>query len=162
MPETKIHNIQDVCDYIIVKLDEGGKHLSHLKLQKLLYYVQAWWLALNDDKPFFNGKFQAWVHGPVSRSIYDRFKDVKSLYSSVTIHDVREGFDIDVLDREAKLHIDEVLDVYAPFSGSELEDMTHQEEPWLQARKGYTSSQRCEVTLDEPSMGNYFRQRLDS
>jgi uncharacterized phage-associated protein len=154
-------SIHDACDYIIVKLDEAGEHLSHLKLQKLLYFVQAWHLAIN-KAPLFNGKFQAWVHGPVNRQIYDRFKDVKSLYSGVTVADIRPGFNIDALDRACKLHIDGVLDVYAPFSGSELEDLTHQEEPWIEARKGYSAAQRCEAELNEETMASFYRKRFES
>lgn len=157
--ENALCNIHDVCDYIIVKLDEGGELLNHLKLQKLLYYTQAWHLAF-EGTPLFKGKFQAWVHGPVSREIYDRFKDSKSLYTAVTRDDVRKEFDLDSLNHDAQLHIDEVLDSYAAFSGSELESMTHEEKPWIVARDGYKSADRCEVSIDESVMADFYRSRL--
>ena len=73
-------SIHQVCDYIIYQLQDNA-NCSHLKLQELLYYTQA--NVLPSMVTFFQGKFQAWVHGPVSRTIYDRFAE-KSLYASLT------------------------------------------------------------------------------
>jgi uncharacterized phage-associated protein len=150
-------HINDACDYIIVKLKTGGLSLSVLKLQKLLYYVQAWSLALRHRR-LFEGRFQAWVHGPVSREIYDRFLATKSLYSDVNADDVRPDFDLDALDPEERTHIDTVLDVYAKFHGSQLEDLTHNEEPWIEARKGYRPSERCENEINESTMERFYAQ----
>ena len=152
-------NINDVCDYIITKLTEGGEDLNLLKLQKLLYYVQAWHLAFKDT-PLFENKFQAWVHGPVNREIYDRFNNEKTLYSQITQEDVRTDFVLESIDTDNQLVIDNVLEIYAPYSGTQLEEMTHNEKPWISARDGYRSSQRCEVTLDESLIGDYYRARL--
>lgn len=155
-----LQNVHDVCDYIIVKLDAGGETLSHLKLQKLLYYTQAWYLAFN-KKPLFKAKFEAWVHGPVSRTIYNRFSDTKSLYSLLNAGDIRPDFLLESVDAESQTHIDEVLDAYAAFSGSELEDMTHKEQPWIKAREGYKSADRCDVDLDENVMAEFYAKRLN-
>ena len=81
-------NINDVCDYIILQLSEAGEYLNNLKLHKLLYYVQAWHLAFYGER-LFDGGFQAWIHGPVNREIYDRFKETKSLYSEVDENDIK-------------------------------------------------------------------------
>ena len=63
--------------------------MSPKKLQKILYYAYAWTLALlNDDEEhlnnrLFDSKFEAWVHGPVNREIYNRFNPAKYLYSEI-------------------------------------------------------------------------------
>lgn len=149
--------IHDVCDYIIVKLVEAGELPSVLKVQKLLYYVQAWNLAI-EDEPLFDGKFQAWVHGPVSREIYDRFVKTKYMYSSLNTEDCLGGQDN--LGENERVAVDDVLDVYAGLSGSQLEDMTHQEDPWLHARNGLPDSARCEVEIDESLMQRFYAKRL--
>lgn len=149
----------DVCDYIIVKVKEAGVGLNHLKLQKLMYYVQAWNLAFRRTA-LFEGKFQAWVHGPVNREIYDRFAPKKSLYSEIQDCDARLDFDPESLDEGVRLHIDAVLEAYADFSGSQLEEMTHREPPWIEAREGYRPSQRCEVVIDENRMRDYYRSLI--
>src|SRR5438309_1654340 len=117
-------NIQDACDYIIVRLTEGGGFLNVLKLHKLLYYCQAWSLAFGRG-PLFPQNFQAWVHGPVSRDVYDRFVQSKAMYSPVVMADVRQDFNPMSLAEKDRGLINSILEVYAPLSGDQLEEMTH-------------------------------------
>lgn len=152
--------ISTVADYIIVQLNaDGESDLNNLKLQKLLYYVQAWYLAYY-KRSMFDGKFQAWVHGPVNREIYDRFKDKKFLYSPITLADVEDLDLIGTLTSKEKRHIDRVLDAYAKYSPSQLEFMTHREKPWMDARKDVGKFERSENIIDEVKMGAYYRSRL--
>jgi uncharacterized phage-associated protein len=58
-----------VADYLIALAHERGESVNNLKLQKLLYYAQAWHLALHDE-PLFPEKFQAWMTGPVIPAMY--------------------------------------------------------------------------------------------
>jgi uncharacterized phage-associated protein len=152
--------IHNVSDYIVVKLREGGVFVNVLKLHKLMFYVQAWHLAFGRGQ-FFPGNFQAWVHGPVSRDIYDRYKDTKTMYSSVDVADVRSGFNpqADLSDYE-RAHIDSILEVYADLTGDQLEEMTHREDPWLSARAGVAASARSENIISEELMATYYAARL--
>ena len=154
-------HINDACDYIITKVAEGSNSVNNIKLQKLLYYVQAWYLAFH-GRPLYaeNENFEAWIHGPVSRDIFDRFTN-KSLYSSIGYEDIREEFDMESLDKEEREHIDTILETYAQFSGTQLENMTHDEEPWIKAREGYSPSERCTNTIDNESMKTYYGSRLN-
>ncbi len=151
--------LNDAADYILLKTLEGGESVSHLKLQKLVYYSQAWHLALY-KRQLFSGRFQAWVHGPVSRDLYDRFRGTKSLYTAMSVNDITPGFDLEALPPEERSHLDEVLEVYAKFTGSQLEDMSHAEEPWIKARKGYSPGDRCENYIDEGLMTQYFTSQM--
>lgn len=152
-------NVNDVVDYIVLKMDEGRVGLTLLKLQKLLFYVQAWSLALRNERAF-DARFQAWVHGPVSRGVFDRFKDTHSLYDVVGRMSVRQDFRSEALPQPLREHIDEVLETYARYSGSQLEAMTHQEEPWIKARNGIPAAQRCESEIDEGLMSTYYAKLL--
>ena len=152
-------DINAVCDYIITKCSEAGCVLNNLKLQKLLYYADAWHLAFYGKK-LVNGNFQAWIHGPVNREIYDRFLNTKSLYSDISLEDVTEGFDASHLENYRE-HIDKIVEAYGKFTGSQLEDMSHKEEPWLKAREGYRPSQRCEIELDNEIVAKYYKSRLN-
>ena len=154
-------NINQICDYVILRFKQDEDiPLSNIKLQKLLYYIQAWYLAFNDGKKLFEGNFQAWVHGPVNRQIYDRFNSSKYLYSDISLSDVKDINVIEKLTSEEISHVNSVLDVYSPFSGIELEEMSHKEDPWINARTGYSSNQRCEVEIDNEFLGEYFRKRI--
>lgn len=152
-------SIENVCDYIVVKLTEDRKGLNVLKLHKLLYYVQAWNLAFR-RAPLFQGRFQAWVHGPVSRDIYDRFVSSKGMYSPIGMDDVRQSFDPATLPNDERAHIDAVLEVYGPLTGDQLEEMTHREDPWITARGDIPPAARSESLISEDEMGAYYRQRL--
>lgn len=155
-----ISKLNNVCDYIICSLNEAGEKPNLLKLQKLLYYSQAWCFALN-HKPFFDAKFQAWVHGPVNREIYDRFAGDKFLYSRLEQKDTRAGFTSEWLSADDRAHVDSVLEVYAEYSGTQLEELTHREEPWQDARKGLSDSQRCETVISESLMESHYAKLLD-
>lgn len=155
-------NINDATDYLIVKLVEGGAFLNVLKLHKLLYYCQAWHLAFNKRPLFENYNFQAWVHGPVSRAVYDRFLGSKSMYSNLSMEDIRAGFDPRSLAESDRALIDAVLESYGHLSGDQLEAMTHVEDPWLEARAGLPASARSEVIISNNTMMEYYARRLEA
>ena len=67
---------EKIADYFIGLSNETGSLITNLKLQKLVYYAQAWSLALNNEE-LFADDFQAWVHGPVLVSLYDRYRTNK-------------------------------------------------------------------------------------
>ena len=64
---------RDVAEYFLALANETGGTITNLKLQKLVYYAQAWHLA-NFDKPLFDAKFEAWVHGPVIPGLYEEYR----------------------------------------------------------------------------------------
>lgn len=153
-----MNSIHDIADYIIWKTQEDGRPLNLLKLQKLAYYVQAWHLAYH-GKGIVSARFQAWVHGPVNRDLYDRFNS-SMLYDAVTIEHLTPGFDPCKIPQEARNFIDGVLDAYGPFTGSQLEALTHGETPWIQARKGYGPTDLCSALIDEKLMAETYRARI--
>lgn len=148
-----------ICDFIIIEATKYGKSLNQMKLQKLLYYSDAWYIAFF-KKPLFEEKFQAWIHGPISPQVYDRFANSKDLYSMVTKEDVSGSFSFENIPKPVKTHIRNTLKVYHKFSGSELEEMSHQEGPWIKAREGYGPTQSCKVELDKEFTGKYYAARL--
>lgn len=154
--KSSIAKIDDVCDYVIQRMASAEDDLSLLKLQKLLFYIQAWYLALK-GVPLFAGRFQAWVHGPVSREIYDRFSRSKMLYSSLDSDDVRDNFDASVLPAAVRTHIKDVLDVYGKYTGNQLEELSHSEKPWKAARGNCKPSERCETEIDEKIMAKFYK-----
>lgn len=158
--EVKTYDINDVADYIILQAtaEESRSSLTNLKLQKLLYYVQAWSYGIN-QRPFFsNGEqFQAWIHGPVNRTIYNRFEQTKLLYSELTMNDRRQ--DAKDLDDDGKEFVDFILENYMKFTGVQLESMTHKEDPWILARKGLDPTARCETIISPESLIKFYGKR---
>src|SRR3954463_13629493 len=61
----------DVAEYILSRLGP----MSAMKLQKLVYYCQAWSLAWTDEE-LFREEIEAWSNGPVIPSLYRKHKGV--------------------------------------------------------------------------------------
>ena len=57
-------DIIDLCEYIIYYSNIKDYGMSCLKLQKILYFLQAEWLITKDTKLFID-KIIAWDIGPV-------------------------------------------------------------------------------------------------
>jgi uncharacterized phage-associated protein len=145
-------DIHSACDYIIWAMRRSGATLCVLKLQKLLYYAQAWHLALQGE-PLFSGKFQAWPQGPVNREIYDRFARSGSLHSELSDGDVSCDFAVTELPEEKRVHLDRVLQVYGKYQEPELQEMLAHEAPWQEANSH--DEERCEREIDEQHMRRY-------
>lgn len=151
--------MNDVADSILLKLNaDEDCYVVNLKLQKLVYYVQAWNFGKNSDA-FIKGDFEAWVHGPANRDLYERFRETKSLYSLIGKEDIINGDAINVLDPEDSEFIDLILDNYASFNAPDLERMTHKEDPWLNARKGLGPLERGTKIITPESMIEYYGKR---
>ena len=137
--------------------------MSHLKLQKLVYYVQAYHLAYF-GQPIIEDDFEAWVHGPVSRKLYDVVKEHSLLYTDVGYkNEGGETPDIKIqalLTEEQLELLGDVLSEYAQIKGLQLENLTHSELPWQKARVNYGSGDRCNVIIPKDVMKNYYREQL--
>lgn len=129
MDEAK-YKAEDVAKYILYELNKKNKKVNHLKLQKLLYYSQAWNLVFL-EKPLFNEEFEAWVHGPVVREVWNCFKSESVLFNDI---ENIEEVDVNFSDDEKDV-INDVLSAYGSKSGYYLEALTHQEKPWMDAYK---------------------------
>lgn len=138
-------NVFDTAKYI---LDKCGT-MSTMKLQKLCYYAQAWSLVW-DDAPLFDEDFQAWANGPVCSKLF--FK-TQGKYS-VRAED-ETGGDGNLSD-EQKDTIDKVVEYYGDHNAQWLSQLTHMEDPWIQARAGVPSGSGCENVITKESMAMYY------
>lgn len=157
----KPYDVNTVADYMIQRLNVDEEiNLINLKLQKLLYYLQAWSLGIHKER-FMNCTFEAWVHGPVCRTLYDRFKGDKSLYSFITPADVQNKNPQSCIEPEDLEFINFILDNYAGFSGTELEVMTHREKSWQEARRGVAPLERCTKEISDASMRDFYGKKWE-
>ncbi len=149
MEGSNMSNVHDVANnFLLLDKLNDGEGISHLKLQKLVYYAQGFYLAIFDI-PIFEERIEAWMHGPVSPDLYDTYSAHGSNLLSVD-----EKFNSDVLNENEKELIDEVYNVYGQFSAWKLRNMTHDESPW-QAHE----SEADVIPQDE--MKEYFKGQLN-
>ena len=160
--QKKLRNIDSLklAEYILFK----GGAMSHLKLQKLLYYIQAYHLAYFETE-LIEDDFEAWVHGPVSRKLYNQVKDFSILYNEIKyVVDSNsqhiKDFVKSRLTSEQLALTNDVLDALAKKSGLELENMTHNEAPWLKARIGVGPAEKCDKIIVKEDIKEYFQALL--
>lgn len=68
------YDVLEVSRHIINYSNRMGYGVSNLKLQKLLYFVQAYFLAFTESgAPCFKEKIEAWDFGPVVPNVYYYF-----------------------------------------------------------------------------------------
>lgn len=139
-----------VSNYLLAESRERGDVLTNLKLQKLLYYAQAWHLALKGE-PIFAEEFRAWVHGPVLLSQYHRFR--KYRWEPI-LEDIQRPDDLAASVRD---HLDEVLDVFGSETATALELMTHREQPWQEARGDTPSDEPSNAIINKNIMKDFYR-----
>jgi uncharacterized phage-associated protein len=137
-------SVFDVVKYILSK----KKPISAMKLQKLVYYCQAWSLVW-DEEQLFREKIEAWANGPVVPELYDWHR------GKYTINSIRRG-DEDNLEAYQKETIDAVLKFYGNKSPQWLSDLTHNEDPWRNARKGIPEGERGNTEISLASIEEYY------
>lgn len=158
---SKINQIDPVAlsKYILKHVNELGHSVNHLKLQKLLYYCDAWHLVYFDGVPLVNEEFEAWMHGPVLRSVWNYYKDQSVLHDE--INPIPFNFEINsILDEEQVEMINDVLEEYGGKSAYYLECLTHDELPWKEARHGYASCDRCDEIISKDTMKTFYSNML--
>lgn len=148
------NNIYDIANFFLRIVDrEAGSTITPLKLQKILYYAQGYYLAINDE-PLFNDEFQAWAHGPANIDIYDKYKK----YGSCSIPFPTESINVS---KDVVEFLSDIWNTFGIYDGKYLEDLTHKESPWLNARKGYSPSQKCQRIIKKEDMKAFFKEKMN-
>ena len=149
-------DIHSVANYFRSCVDESaGASITHLKLQKLCYYAQAWHLVFN-GKPLFKEEFQAWVHGPACPDLWHVYKDFN--WYGIPRSDCDPG----IFSEEQIETLQAVWDAYGQYDGKYLEELTHQEQPWINARRGYDPGDKCTNIITHNSMVEYYSTLIGS
>ncbi|MCK5154836.1 MAG: DUF4065 domain-containing protein [Spirochaetales bacterium] len=143
--------IDSVVRYIIYKSVE----ITPLALQKLLYFSQSFYKAFT-EKFLFDNDCGAWIHGPVYRNIYYKYKDHG--YNPID-EDVDKFMNFDLTETE-KTVIDTVLLNFGCYSGKILEYMTHAERPWRESRNGLEDSEVSDRIIEKELIEFYYKEVL--
>ena len=151
------YNVLDVCRYVINYSNKHDYGISNLKLQKVLYFIQAYFLTnKTSHTPCFNEKIEAWDFGPVVPEAYHEYKqygsgDIPTIKSYILFdneniwNSKRVLCNDDVITNEDKNLIDKVVDKFSDYSATDLVSLTHRQSPWIDV---YVPHQNNEITLD--------------
>ena len=141
----------DVARYILTRLDEDGKlPVTTWKLQKLVYYSQAWSLVW-DDVPLFDAPIQAWANGPVCPALYQVHKGKFKISAAAEIDGNPRA-----LTKAQQETVDEVIKHYGRHAPQYLSELTHSELPWQEAREGLSATERGNRAIKLDTMAEYY------
>ncbi|MGZ4031129.1 MAG: Panacea domain-containing protein [Tumebacillaceae bacterium] len=144
-------DVYQVAEFFLSKVDlESGDTLTHLKLQKLTYYAQAWHLAVYNE-PLFDGHFEAWKNGPVHPELYHSYKHFG--WNPIPPQEFKG-----LLTSQQKQLLDDVWSNFGKYEAKYLEHLTHQELPWLEARGDLPEGASCNESIDEETMAHFYRK----
>lgn len=135
----------DVAAYILQK---HGR-MTTMKLQKLVYYAQAWALVW-DEKPLFSERIEAWANGPVCPDLYSAHRG----FYAVDTHEI-EGNPDNLTNHETET-VDAVLKYYGDKPAQWLIELTHIEAPWIAARGDTPPGAASSAEISFASMADYY------
>ena len=142
------YNVFEIARYIIYYETQAGRYVNNLRLQKLLYFVQAKYLV-EKEKPLFEERMEAWNFGPVVPKVYREY----SYYglNHIFCYDETDDF---LIDSDTKKIINSMLDSCSEYDTSTLVDIIHGQEPWIHAHK---SDDR---TITPLAIYSYFSEKV--
>jgi len=129
--------------------NEEREGITNLKLQKILYFAQAYYLA-KFNKPLFSNNIEAWEYGPVIPDVYRKFKK----YGSNSI--ILEEDESSLSEKDKEILSKEIWETFGGYSVSRLVDITHAHTPWKDA---YASEDKI---ISNKSLGEYYRPLLNN
>ena len=150
-----VYNVLDVCRHVINYSNDKDYGISNLKLQKVLYFIQAYFLISTRER-CFKEKIEAWDFGPVIPEAYREYKqfgsgDIPTISYVIDFNDeniwdskVRKYKD-DTIASVDKIRIEAVVDKFSDYSATDLVSITHRQAPW---KKAYQQGKNNEITID--------------
>lgn len=148
------YSVRLIADYFITLANEetigegnASEKITHLKLQKILYFAQSAFLSL-ERGALFNEKIEAWKYGPVIPDIYKVFKSKTDLLSL----DDRLSWDFSAISTEDISLLKDIWEEFGKYSAKKLVDITHGHGPWKDVYKEWVSN----IEITQSSLQEYY------
>ncbi len=144
-----MENLFDVARYILRK----NPLFSDKQVQKITYYAYCWYIVKNNENPnnitnrLVMQHPEAWIHGPVFYELYEEMT-----YNRNNFWTRQEN-----LCDTTKDFLDIIINIYGRYTGNQLEDLTHNEWPWNEARDGLPRDARSREPLKDSVIYSYYK-----
>jgi len=156
-----------VANYFIKKAnDEGRRDMSPMKLQKLVYFSHALYLAMT-EKPLIDELVQAWDYGPVVASLYHEIKKFGTEHIDELCKTYKTDAEgkicnyaeiVDENNEDANKAIEMVWNTFKKHTARQLSNITHLEgNPWDTAYNAPENKGVKGITIDNDLIKEYFR-----
>lgn len=155
-----------IAKYTILRLLQLGATVTPLKLQKVLYYIQAWHMVYFSKELLFNDEPEAWVNGPVYRNIYNEYKNI-GVYDQITPQAIginSEDIEKEIINLRSQMlltdkqyeFLEAIYSHYGTMTQDRLVFLTHAEKPWNEARKGISPIEYTDQKISLDTMYDYY------
>lgn len=136
-----------LADWFRAHYRGDAEALTHLKLQKLVFYGYGALLAYDLEAQLGSVVFEAWAHGPVSRSVWREYRTcggrpIESLPTRSVLP----------VAAEITEHLHDVLRVYGPMTAWQLRQESHLEAPWKETEQG--------LPIPEEKLKKHFEEKF--
>lgn len=138
----------NIANYVVYYSNKNRYSISNLRLQKLLYFIQAYFLY-SFGKACFKDEIEAWAFGPVVPEVYHKYKKYGAGSIPYLNYDGAEIFNINNSDKEA---INLVIKKLSKYSVYDLVEATHKQGPWESV---YDKNTRSAI-ISKESIKDYF------
>lgn len=154
-----MYNVLDVCRYVINYSNDKDYDISNLKLQKLLYFIQAYFL-INKNETCFNETIEVWDFGPVIPKAYSEYKQyggghIPSISSYIemdsdniwNVHRVK--YNNNIISNADKKMINDVINQFAEYTATDLTSLSQNQAPWNNIYEPYTNNEITKESIKE-------------
>ena len=101
------------------------------------------------DAALFSEDIEAWIHGPVVPRVFGTFKEYRWNVIDRPVNPL--------MDEAVVRHVNEVLVAYGKFGATDLERLTHSEQPWIYARRGIAPDEPSRNVISTNHMKSFYR-----
>jgi uncharacterized phage-associated protein len=144
----KIYSALDISKWFIIRFEDN--YITHSKLQRLLYYSEAWTQVLLNRELFKEG-LEAWSLGPSVQEVFTHYLEYKKIWHIEVLEILISRSILEVLEQ--------VFTVYGEMSDDLLESMSQSDEPWVKARGELSHEQRCHNVISKDEIKEYFKKK---
>ena len=129
--------------------------LTPKKVQKLVYYAYAWFIALNNqdsdniENVLFEEQPEAWIHGPVFPSLYHEYKNYNW-------NEIPQSVEPELNNDDLKSFLNDVWDTFGKYSADQLEYM-----PWIRARNNANDMEPSNNIISKKDIFTFYNSLID-
>jgi uncharacterized phage-associated protein len=149
MQESFMLTAIQVADWI-VRFRAEAAPVDPRSLQKLLFYAQAFHLARRGE-PLFADPFEAWIFGPVVDDVWRKYRE-----NAVPFVFPKAGDQVPSLDRALEDGLTDTVSFFSRWNSFVLSEATHNEDPWIDARRGFAPHERSSVPIPADRIRTYY------
>lgn len=122
------NDIIECSYYAITYFQKQNKEMTNLKLQKIMYFTECYFMAVTDENKLYDCDWLAWNYGPVNLELYNKYKEFESKVIELSDDEITVGNNIPKIN---KLVVEGIFVIFGQLAAYQLVDLTHEEgSPW--------------------------------